>query len=537
VSVHQGINKINAWRLARLLRDLATAADIAALPPEFRGLATVPIAERPEAWTQFLSGREDAHVLVPAVAQADPDGPPPIDTESNGHRGQAPAAPPPTTTTWKPGDMAWCHDRPGMPANCGEIMDIRDGIASIHFISPSGKEADRDLPLSLLTKTSDELPAGTGEPIDLDIIDTSTFLSNSYPREFLIRGVLVRDRPTVIAGPAKALKTSIAVSLAVALASGRDWLGRYPVVRRTKCLLLSGESGPGCLQESLRRICKAMELDSKEIHDHLHWGFDLPRLDDADHVAAVGEFIREKGIGFVLLDPLYLSLTSVGSNLDPSNLYQVGPRLLAATRAFLTAGATPAYVHHFKKNRDDAYGRPELEDLAYAGVVEFFRQWILMCRRERYEPGTGEHRLWLSAGGSDGHSCELALDISEGAIENDFTRDREWAVAVQGGRLIEDQARQEAKKAVEQRAETAFQGECNRAWHMLRQLGPSVYTAWRDHLRFNGKKMGEIRAQLLSDSRIRSLMVPPNPEQGRTKEGTGWEVVPPAPLGPLERST
>jgi replicative DNA helicase len=279
-----------------------------------------------------------------------------------------------------------------------------------------------------VTKTvkpaSDVIDAGA------KFLDSEQFSRESYPRGWLIENVLVRGQPGVIGGPKKSLKTSLVIDMAISLGTGKPFLNAFKVPRRVRVAVLSGESGGATVQETARRVCKAKGL--KICDCDILWSFDLPRLGVKRDVSGLKVFLEENEVQVAFIDPLYLCLRSGGQAVSPANLYEVGPLLRGVGQACLDAGTTLLLVHHANKSAGNKAGRSDpldLNDLAFSGIGEYVRQWLLLSRREPYRPGSGRHRLLMSVGGSAGQSGCWAVEVCEGVLDGDFGR-REWRTTV-----------------------------------------------------------------------------------------------------------
>jgi AAA domain len=255
----------------------------------------------------------------------------------------------------------------------------------------------------------------------------------NYVLDYLIKEVLVEMQPLIAAGAKKTLKTNIFMDLAISVATGSSFLGKFRVNRPCRVALMSGESGLATLQETARRICRSRGIKLGDVSE-LIVSPDLPKLADAAHLRALEDFIVGNSIKVLVADPAYLMLPGD----DAGNLFKQGALLREVSELCRECGTTLALLHHTKKNVDDAFRPAELEDISWAGFSEFARQWLLLSRRKRYEPGTGRHELWLNIGGSAGHSSCWALNIDEG--RPDDPGGRRWGVEI----VTPDQARQEA---------------------------------------------------------------------------------------------
>jgi hypothetical protein len=262
---------------------------------------------------------------------------------------------------------------------------------------------------------------------------------NTYDLEYLVEGVLVARQPCIIAGGKKCLKTSILIDLGVSLAMGGHFLGYAAVNRACRVGIMTGESGLATIQETARRIAHKAGYLLGNIGG-LIFSEDLPQFGSREHEDAFRRFIVGNELEVVCVDPAYLSMPGG----DAGNLFTQGELLRGMTKVCVDTGCTLILAHHTRKTKVDPFAPPELEDIAWAGFQEFARQWLLVGRRELYQPGTGEHRLWLSVGGSAGHTALWALDIDEGT--RDTPGGRYWDCRV----MRADEARQDIQARQEQ---------------------------------------------------------------------------------------
>jgi replicative DNA helicase len=262
-----------------------------------------------------------------------------------------------------------------------------------------------------------------------DAIDSATFAQADYRLEWLVKRLLVIGQPALIGGPQKALKTSLLIDLAISLGTGTPFLDEFQIPRPMRVAVLSGESGQHTLQETARRVCQAKDVDLADVD--VLWGFTLPKLASVCDLGALQAGLEQNKVEVVAVDPLYLSLLAGADGHGPrsENVFEMGPLLMAVARACLDVGVTPILAHHTRKGSGIGNEPLELTDMAYSGIAEFARQWLLVCRREKFEPGTGQHKLWLNIGGSAGHGGLWAVDVYEGIVDEHFAG-RCWEVTV-----------------------------------------------------------------------------------------------------------
>jgi hypothetical protein len=362
------------------------------------------------------------------------------------------------------------------------------------------------------------------KPCDSRELDEGDFRPN-----WLVTGLWVAGLFGCIGGIWKTLKTSVVIDLAISLGSATPFLGFFPVPRKVRVAVLSGESGSFTLQETARRVCRSRGIDLADVD--VLWQFDLPQLGDLADLTELADGLKAADVEVVIIDPLYLCLlTGEAAGSDASkNVYAVGPLLMALARVCLDAGCTPIIVHH--ANRSLEAGKVmELAHLSGAGVAEFSRQWILLSRCEEYR-GDGRHVLWLNAGGSCGQGGCYQLVVNEGRLAEDFTG-RTWEVDVSDARTAHARSVEEKGRAAAERLSMKQEQECRMAEEAIRAIslaGPphaATINKLRDELHWGDTKASRAVHHLLKAGRIgeQEVMVSFGSNHARSKKATGYVI-------------
>lgn len=182
------------------------------------------------------------------------------------------------------------------------------------------------------------------------------------PRQWLIEGIWAQGLYGIIAGAAKTQKSWNAYDMAIAVAAGTSWLGRFPVRRQGPVVVFVGEGGDEGTHQRLSALAREHGVELADLPIYLC--FQAPKLLNEDHLREIEELVETVKPALVIIDPLYLS--AAGGKMG--DLYSMGELLLGAQSICEPRGAALLIVHHF--NRGEGSGATRLMG---AGPLEWAR--------------------------------------------------------------------------------------------------------------------------------------------------------------------
>lgn len=224
-------------------------------------------------------------------------------------------------------------------------------------------------------------------------------------REWLAEQVLFAGSPAVMAGGRMDL-TWFAADLAVSLATGTRFLGRFAIPRRRRTAFCSYALPFSDVWSVARAVAAAhgADIGSSELRLPRRW---LPFRTRAERQAVVSE-MRGEGVEVVILDPIQAALRTgeQWGETEPEV-----DRLPALGDSLLAAGITPVFTHGTRWSSST----PSYGDLAALNLRDYVHQWMLLYRSgPGSASGTGTFRL--AAGGHVGHDARWNVTAKAGPV-------------------------------------------------------------------------------------------------------------------------
>jgi hypothetical protein len=230
---------------------------------------------------------------------------------------------------------------------------------------------------------------GWGRLLVRDVAEVIATVDAAGPPAWLVAGLWPADAYGVLAAESKAGKTWAILDLAVSVATGRPWLGRFTCPERPGLVFL-GEGGERATIRRLRAVCAHKGLDPGELAGRLRLCFRVPKLLGGEDLAAVEAELAAAPTGLVVIDPLYLA----AAGAQAASLFQMGAALEPIQAVCQHAGAALVVVHHFNQTGQGT-GPTRMSG---AGAVEWGRVLgSITVRNRSVEPDTAASDVQLAA--------------------------------------------------------------------------------------------------------------------------------------------
>jgi len=194
--------------------------------------------------------------------------------------------------------------------------------------------------------------------------------------KWLVEDIWAADSQGIIGGEPKTAKTTLAMALALAVASGKPFLGKYHVPTSGPVLFVQEENAPWMVQDRLRKLAWHSGLiRESQVHErqrtrgdlarkgsvvqHLDFpddlplrvmnnqGFDLQDPEAQDYLREACEQFRPK---LIILDPLYLIL----GDADGDRAVQLRPFLKWLLQVRMDFNCAVVLVHHMRKKNQNS---------------------------------------------------------------------------------------------------------------------------------------------------------------------------------------
>jgi hypothetical protein len=228
------------------------------------------------------------------------------------------------------------------------------------------RDEDERLQSELNKIITDTVRKAQEEPKELSILNSSLKLQNyhevmssinTYPG-WLVEGFWARRSHGIVAGEPKSFKSTFTMDLAVSVASGQPFLGKYPVAEPGPVILIQNENTDWLMQDKVSKVIANRGLAGNvKLLGGREFEISFPRniplymmnqqgylLNNPEHQQILESVIKEIKPVLVIFDPLYLMFDG-----DVNSAKDLNPVLnwLLKIKNELKTGVQ--LIHHYNK--------------------------------------------------------------------------------------------------------------------------------------------------------------------------------------------
>ena len=255
----------------------------------------------------------------------------------------------------------------------------------------------------------------SSESLALPVVKAAALETSANRQPWLVEGLWTAAAVGVIGGQPKAGKTTLALDMAVSVASASPCLGAFPVCTPGPVLLYAAEESAATLRVRLETIARLRGLDFAQL-DVRVIVTDSLRLDRSDDQERLDATVMLHRPALLILDPL------IRIHMADENASGEIAALLGYLRALQRkSGAAVAIVHHVRKNVSSStgagYSLRGSSDL-YAWLDSFLylrkcRDQLTLSAEHRSAPALGPLQLELAHSSSPDGGIHLKMGAND----------------------------------------------------------------------------------------------------------------------------
>lgn len=232
------------------------------------------------------------------------------------------------------------------------------------------------------------------------------------PTVFLVDGVLTAGTYGPLGGEKKTLKSYTMDALMLSVASGKDFLGHFPVSHSGPVVSFIGEGGTKPYRRRRNRLAYTMGISPEELDELPIWTtFDTHPIGSKEFTDDIKRVLDQVQPLLIGVDSLY--------NFHPSDIKNAGDmyergRMLSDLSDLVKGEATLILADHFRKTGTSDL---DLDSIAQAGMGPWADSWLLQQHREQARPDLGQFWLRSQFGSREWGAAEYEIDWNIGRFD------------------------------------------------------------------------------------------------------------------------